>query len=148
MHRCCIPPPFPDDFYPVKDWFVWRDAWYEESRCDYLSTVPDALVFVLRTVTKIGRSVTDDTVTLWPYSAMERWVWSIAAFPDNEWPGTYFGMAACVTLNTGSYILALVIITLAVIQWDVVTDVVSIHVMLGKDAAYRIRESTRKSDLT
>jgi hypothetical protein len=105
--------------------------------------VKDAMLFVLRSVTKIGGTITDETVTMWPYSAMARGIWGLAAFPDNEWPASYVGMSVCVMLNVGVYILALMILTLIVLNWDIVIDVMLIHIIFARDLKYQVYDKRR-----
>lgn len=75
-------------------------------------------------------------------------VYSLSTFPDDEWPGTYVGMATCVALNMGAYILGLVIVTgtVVVLQWDIVSDVAAIHVILAKDAIHLMRNRSEGTD--
>jgi hypothetical protein len=105
--------------------------------------VKDAMLFLIRSVTKIGGALTDETVTMWPYSAMARGIWGLAAFPDNEWPASYVGMSVCVTLNMGVYILALVIMTLAVLNYDIVIDVMLLHIIFARDLKYQVYDKRR-----
>ena len=123
---------------------MWRDSWYEQSKCEYVRTVGDAMRFALRSVTKIGDSITEQTVTMWPYSSIARSVWGLAAFPNNEWPDSYVGMATCVTLNVGAYILAILVLTLVALNWDIVTDFLRIHVILALDVKYHVYDKHRR----
>jgi hypothetical protein len=95
---------------------------------------------------KSGRSLTDSSITLWPYSVVARWIWSLSSFPnDNAWPDTFAGMVSCTTLNIGLFIWVLFGLTLILLNADLVTAFVESHYILGYDVQ---RAWIRGLDLT
>ena len=105
---CYIPPPFPLDFRPEKDWFVWRDEWATAVQCPYLRTYGDAFTFAVAAIFKV---VCDNSFTgeigVWPYTWLVDQLWGAVAFENNQWPASNRDMIKCVCLNIGSYVLLL-----------------------------------------
>ena len=103
----------------------------------------DAFLFVVRATTKVGRDLSDRTVSIWPYSSMARAMWSTATFPGDEWPGTYNNMLTCVTLNIGLYVYILMIATLVAFNSATIVDVADAHTILFQDMKHAIRRDKK-----
>ena len=103
----------------------------------------DAFLFVVRATTKVGRDLSDRTVSIWPYSSMARAEWSTATFPGAEWPGTYNNMFTCVTLNIGLYVYILMIATLVAFNSATIVDVADAHTILFQDMKHAIRRDKK-----
>lgn len=127
---CCIPPPFPEDFYVDKQWFVWRDSWEKDTRCPYLENYSDGLLFAVRSICKLIRDGSHGVIGVWPYTSMVDAVWGLVQFPNDEWPDSSTSMWTCVGLNIGIYIVYLVILIGIVYGWKYIANFYSAHFVI------------------
>ena len=128
---CCIPPPFPDDFYIDKQWFTWKDAWQEDTVCPYVETYPGGWLFALRAICKSVRDAADGMIGVWPYTTLVDWVWRVALeFPNDEWPDTPTKMWTCVGLNISIYIVFLLLLTALAHGWVYFVSFYSAHFVI------------------
>lgn len=128
---CCIPPPFPDDFYIDKEWFTWKDSWQEDTLCPYLETYPDGWLFAMRAICKLVRDAADGVIGVWPYNAMIDTIWSLAfEFPNDEWPDTSKGMWTCIGLNIGIYVALALMIGIVIYRWIYFVSFYSAHFVI------------------
>lgn len=127
---CCVPPPFPDDFRPTKAWFEWQDQWHHDAACPYLRTYTDCWLFALRAVCKLAREAADGAVGVWPYHGLVDVVWSVFEFPDDEWPDTANNMWRCLGLNSGAYILGLLLLVVVARVGGVLSSFLAANVVI------------------
>lgn len=128
---CCVPPPFPDDFYVDKEWFTWKDNWQQDTLCPYLETYPEGWLFALRAICKLVRDAADGVIGVWPYNAMVDAVWGLAfEFPDDEWPESPKRMWTCVVLNIAVYVVLLLIIIAVPYGWPYLSNFYLAHFVI------------------
>jgi hypothetical protein len=128
---CCVPPPFPDDFYVRKEWFAWHDRYHWDLQCDYLRTFKDGWVFVGNSLFKVARDSIAFDVYPWPYDPLMRTFWSAMYFPGDEWPDQPRDIAKCLTLNVGIYVATIPLFIIAVYAaMQLVPPIILAHVAI------------------
>lgn len=133
---CCIPPPFPRNFYIEKKWFAWHDSYHYDLQCPYLRTHPDGWLFAARALCKAIRSLIGTEVYPWPYHWLMDHLWGWAVFPGDEWPDTHTGMIKCISLNIGIYVVMGFVVFIAILLTPIIKDVaVAFMIIIRSNAA-------------
>lgn len=90
----------------------------------------DGWLFTLRAICKTVRSIGAKTITVWPYSVMFDWMWSIFTFPDDQWPDSSVNMLRCVVLNMGIYVTAILIVIVIVYGYPHISDFIHCNAII------------------
>ena len=117
-----------------------------------MQSYTDGWLFALRAVSKIVRTVSHETVNVWPYSWVIDIVWSAFTFPDDEWPDSSGMMWRCFALNVGIYVVALLIVITCVQALPVVNifitanKVIAVSMLPSKPIAMmtRVRKKSKQ----
>ena len=149
---CCIPPPFPLDFQPEKEWFVWRDEWAAALQCPYVNTYTGAWSFAVSAIFKVMRDNSfQGEIGVWPYTLLVDWMWAGVAFPNNEWPASKTDMLKCVSLNIGAYVVLLLILVSVAKLSSILVDFAQAHRViltpLKLKIKHKLNENRNKKDV-
>ena len=90
----------------------------------------DGWIFTLRAICKTVRSIGARHITVWPYSLMFDWAWSLFTFPNDEWPDNSANMVRCVVLNMGIYVTAILIVIVCVYGYSHISDFIHCNTII------------------
>ena len=146
---CCVPPPFPDDFYVRKQWFAWNDDYHWGLQCNYLRTYADGWTFLGNSAFKWVRDSIAHDVYPWPYDTFMRVFWSAMVFPNDEWPDKPRDIAKCLALNVGIYLATIPLFILAVyVVGTLLSPIVLAHLAILHTCGSTHRVTTARTKAT